>query len=42
MVQFASYLRRVLRMTRLIFPHINGPIVVVIVTLRSEIEFTDY
>ena len=27
MVQFASYLRRVLRKTRLIFPRINGPIV---------------
>ena len=25
MVQFASYLRRVLRKTRLIFPRINGP-----------------
>ena len=27
MVQFASYLRRVLCKTRLIFPRINGPIV---------------
>ena len=27
MVQFASYLRRVLCKMRLIFPHINGPIV---------------
>ena len=27
MVQFASYLRRVLYKTRLIFPRINGPIV---------------
>ena len=27
MVQFASYLRRVLSKTRLIFPRINGPIV---------------
>ena len=27
MVQFASYLRRVLHKTRLIFPRINGPIV---------------
>ena len=26
MVQFASYLRRVLCKTRLIFPRINGPI----------------
>ena len=26
MVQFASYLRRVLHKTRLIFPRINGPI----------------
>ena len=26
MVQFASYLRRVLSKTRLIFPRINGPI----------------
>ena len=28
MVQFASYLRRVLCKTRLIFPRINGPIVI--------------
>ena len=27
MVQFASYLRRVLHKTRLIFPRINGPII---------------
>ena len=27
MVQFASYVRRVLHKTRLIFSHINGPIV---------------
>ena len=29
MVQFASYLRRVLCKTRLIFPRINGPIMYV-------------
>ena len=28
MVQFTSYLRRVLCKTRLIFPRINGPIVI--------------
>ena len=33
MVQFASYLRRVLSKTRLIFPRINGPNV-----LSSRIE----
>ena len=33
MVQFASYLRRVLCKTRLIFPRINGPIVLSQVTL---------
>ena len=30
MIQFASYLRRVLCKTRLIFPRINGPIVQVV------------
>ena len=40
MVQFASYLRRVLCKTRLIFPRINGPIMISLiyseyVTLRS-------
>ena len=35
MVQFASYLRRVLCKTRLIFPRINGP------TVCNSIEFLD-
>ena len=31
--KFASYLRRVLCKTRLIFPHINGPIVIYVVII---------
>ena len=33
MVQFASYLRRVLCKTRLIFPRINGPTIILDINL---------
>ena len=36
--KFASYLRRVLCKTRLIFPRINGPIVKIKKTLHIEID----
>ena len=39
--KFASYLRRVLCKTRLIFPRINGPIVVSIVNLVDEVIVLD-
>ena len=41
MVQFASYLRHVLRKMHLIFPHINGPIVTAKIAELSREDFWD-
>ena len=38
MVQFASYLRRVLCKTRLIFPRINGPIIYELFYARDTVR----
>ena len=39
MVQFASYLRRVLAKTRLIFSRINGPNIAVLKELKAHKKF---